>query len=740
VLLVAAICPKNKNQEEIAMKIRTLFGKASGFVVTISMLSIFTSSLSVHAASGDASQVQPLCGTETRVTNAAADQFDPAIAGNLVVYTDFSGVDADVWYTDLATGLPHPVTTAPGDQQLTGVSDNKILFTDWNTMDVLVFDVATGVATNITNAAGSNSLDPAISGSLAAWTDDRDGNAEIYARDLQTGVERRITNDPLVDESPAVSGSLIVWERCDGYACDIFVYDWATGATRQLTATPYASERFPDVFGRTVVFQREQGTPIDKDLVAVNLDAPSEKVLALAGDQENAHISGDFVSFNDSASGVPHIGLWQLSTGRRFEVTAGTGGQYLNDIDGNRIVYTDNRADTLDIYMYTFNLPPVAEAGEDQTSVHDRLVTLDGSASSDPDQNYPLTYSWVLAATPPGSTATLQNGQTIAPTFTPDLAGDYRLSLVVTDSLGCASPPDTVLVSTTNSAPVADAGPDKTVSTLGATVQLSGGSSYDPEGDAINYAWTLTRKPVDSSTSLADPLTATPSFIADVHGDYVASLVVTDTFGAVSQTDTVTISFDNVKPVANAGGNQSVTVGSTVTLDGSASFDGNLDRLFYSWSIVSKPAGSTAQLSTPDTKITGIRADLAGDYVISLIVNDGFVSSEPNNATIHATLATQSAVDTLIEASTTINALPASAFKNGNMASTLTNKINAVLQLIEQGKYADARDKLQNDILAKTDGCATTGSSDKNDWIMDCVSQGKICVLILEAIQRLAWM
>lgn len=36
-----------------------------------------------------------------------------AISGDLVVYTDFSGVDADVWYTDLSTGLPHPVSTAP---------------------------------------------------------------------------------------------------------------------------------------------------------------------------------------------------------------------------------------------------------------------------------------------------------------------------------------------------------------------------------------------------------------------------------------------------------------------------------------------------------------------------------------------------------------------------------------------------------------------------------------------------
>ena len=291
---------------------------------------------------------------ETRLTNASADQFDSSISGNLVVYTDFSGADADVWYTDLSTGLSYPVSTASGDQQLTGVSDGKIVYTDWNMMDVLVYDVASHFTSNLTHAAGSDSLDPAISDDLVAWTDNRNGNAEIYARDLGTSEERRITSDMLTDQSAAVGDGIIVWERCDSYVCDIFVYEWATGATTQLTATAYASERGPDVSGRTVVFQREQGTPIEKNLVAYDLDTHSEKVLSLAGYQENPHISGDFVVFTDLASGLPHIGLWQLSTGGHFEVTGGTSYQVLPDIEGNRIIYSDNRLGELDIYMCTF--------------------------------------------------------------------------------------------------------------------------------------------------------------------------------------------------------------------------------------------------------------------------------------------------------------------------------------------------------------------------------------------------
>jgi hypothetical protein len=71
------------------------------------------------------------------------------------------------------------------------------------------------------------------------------------------------------------------------------------------------------------------------------------------------------------------------------------------------------------------------------------------------------------------------------------------------------------------------------------------------------------------------------------------------------------------------------------------------------------------------------------------------------------------------------------------MANTLTNKINAAIQMIDQGLYQDALDKLTNDILGKTDGCAITGAPDKNDWITNCTSQGQVYPLIIEAINLL---
>ncbi len=295
-----------------------------------------------------------LTGVETRITTNLADQFDPAISGNLIVYTDTRGADRDIWYYDLATGLEAPVTTAPGNQDLTDVSQGLIVYTDESVADVVVFDTIAHSTTNLTNAANSLSIDPSIGQKLVAWTDNRDGNIEIYAKDLITGEERRISNSPDRDERSAVSNGTIAWQRCGASGtCDIFAYDWASKATRQITNTPADDERMPDISGTRIVYQGLRGT--ERDIFAFDLATGVETRLALPGDQVNANVSGDFVAFEDLSSGTYKIKLWHIPSGAVFDIaTAASGAQFLNDIDGNRVVFTDDRNGQLDIYLYEF--------------------------------------------------------------------------------------------------------------------------------------------------------------------------------------------------------------------------------------------------------------------------------------------------------------------------------------------------------------------------------------------------
>jgi hypothetical protein len=92
------------------------------------------------------------------------------------------------------------------------------------------------------------------------------------------------------------------------------------------------------------------------------------------------------------------------------------------------------------------NQPPIANAGPDQLVHSGNVVILDGSGSSDPDGDLPLTYEWQINSVPVGSAAALSDPNAEKPSFTADKPGDYSISLVVTDARGAASAADEVLV------------------------------------------------------------------------------------------------------------------------------------------------------------------------------------------------------------------------------------------------------------------------------------------------------
>jgi hypothetical protein len=171
----------------------------------------------------------------------------------------------------------------------------------------------------------------------------------------------------------------------------------------------------------------------------------------------------------------------------------------------------------------TTNAPPVADAGPDQTPFVGTPATLDGGASSDPDGGA-LTFQWTIVSKPAASTATLGGATAVAATLVPDVRGTYVIELAVSD--GFATAVDTVQVTTLNRPPVVDAGPSQTVDS-GTLVTLGGGGT-DADGDPVTFLWTFASAPPGSAATLANPTSASPSFVADRAGQYVAQLVGND--------------------------------------------------------------------------------------------------------------------------------------------------------------------------------------------------------------------
>ena len=113
--------------------------------------------------------------------------------------------------------------------------------------------------------------------------------------------------------------------------------------------------------------------------------------------------------------------------------------------------------DTVLIMVAGTNPTPAANAGSNQNVFVNRPAVLNGSGSSDAN-NDPLTFQWNITGKPAVSTTQLFDSATVAPSFTPDIEGDYTVSLIVNDGT-TNSPSATVTVrASIKPPPTADVG------------------------------------------------------------------------------------------------------------------------------------------------------------------------------------------------------------------------------------------------------------------------------------------
>ena len=188
------------------------------------------------------------------------------------------------------------------------------------------------------------------------------------------------------------------------------------------------------------------------------------------------------------------------------------------------------------------------------------------------------------------------------------------------------------VVPVNNYPPVADAGPDQTVY-VGDTVTLDGSATTDLNGDILSYSWSFTSIPPYSNPVLVNPTTINPYFTVFQPGEYIVELIASDGIED-SMPDTVVVTTQNSQPIADAGSDQTVPLGSQVTLDGGNSHDVDNDELTYLWDFSVKPIGSQATLDNPYDPSPSFVADLAGTYIAQLIVNDGEYDSDPSTVVI----------------------------------------------------------------------------------------------------------
>ncbi|MCB9282569.1 MAG: gliding motility-associated C-terminal domain-containing protein [Lewinellaceae bacterium] len=290
------------------------------------------------------------------------------------------------------------------------------------------------------------------------------------------------------------------------------------------------------------------------------------------------------VTFDGSGSsmGPEYVYQWQDENGQvlgdsTLLTVSGVGAYYLLVINN-----TNNCVDTAEVLAGIDTLAPVFDAGPDAALTCSDPDVLIGDTLTPPVFNW--LYQWVD-----------EDGVTIGsnPTQSVNQPGTY--TLIVTDQTNGCAQVDSVLVTTDDALPVADAGPPTTLNCLVNTADLGGTNTTT--GPSVTYTWT---DPGGSEIS-SDPNTSTT-----VPGTFTLTVLNTD--NGCQSSDQVTIALDTLAPVADAGPAQLLNCFQpSSTLDGSGSDQG--PNFTYEWTQGGQVLGTNVNLPVTDT----------GTYVLTVL-------------------------------------------------------------------------------------------------------------------------
>ncbi len=286
------------------------------------------------------------------------------------------------------------------------------------------------------------------------------------------------------------------------------------------------------------------------------------------------------------------------------------------------------------------NAVPTASAGPDKSiTLPTNEIYLQGSGS-DSDGSI-ASYTWSKVS---GGSASLSGTNTSKLRAYNLVAGNYVFRLTVKDDKGATKSDDMMLTvrqgTTTNVAPVANAGSDRVTSST--SISLSG-SGTDKDGQIVAYTWSQYG---GNSTVMTNANTKTVTISGLKDGRYYFRLTVKDDKGATDYDNMmVTVSgaassspAPNSAPVANAGSDR-ITSSSSITLNGSASDkDGNIAS--YRWTQYGGASTTMTNANTLNVTISGLKE---GRYYFRLTVTDSKGASHYDNMMVTVTKSSSSA-------------------------------------------------------------------------------------------------
>uniref|UniRef100_E1BDP2 KIAA0319 n=1 Tax=Bos taurus TaxID=9913 RepID=E1BDP2_BOVIN len=267
------------------------------------------------------------------------------------------------------------------------------------------------------------------------------------------------------------------------------------------------------------------------------------------------------------------------------------------------------------------NLPPTAIASPERQELSLPLVSalIDGSQSTDDTKI--VSYHWEEVNGPFREEKTSADSAVLH--LSNLVPGNYTFRLTVTDSDGATNSTTAALIvnSAVDYPPVANAGPNQTITLPQNSITLNGNQSSD-DHQIVLYEWSLVPGSENQEVAMQGVKTPYLHLSAMKEGDYTFQLMVTDSSKQQSMAVvTVTVQPENNRPpVAVAGPDKELILPvESTTLDGSRSSDDH-GIVFYRWERVRGP--SAVEMENFDKAIATVSGLQVGTYHFRLTVKD----------------------------------------------------------------------------------------------------------------------
>ncbi len=430
--------------------------------------------------------------------------------------------------------------------------------------------------------------------------------------EVQIAFELDCSNNPapVAEAGPnqgAIPNALMFFDgflSTDNIGISSYRWNFGDGAIAN-SVTANHSYSSPGVYTVSLIVFDGCNRASEPDTLTVTIATPSSCPASVApiangGADQVGHV-GFPLTFHGSGIAGPHAAIssyrWDFGDGTATEWNSfwgvsshsyGSSGSYLVRLWVKDNCETISQFDSVQVTVLggnnhcNGNVPPIANAGQNQSGQIGQSLAFSAIASSDPGGSI-LSYVWNFGD------GQIASGVNVSHSYS--AAGSYTVVLTVTDNCNASTTHSVaVTIHSTNQAPSVNAGADQTI-TFPVSAILQGNANDDglpnPPG-VLSYQWSKVSGV--GTVVFANPSSAQTTASFSAAGIYQLRLTVND--GQLSASDDVNITVNpsspcgnNQTPTANAGPDRSGSIAQSLSFSGSSSTDpnGNATITSYWW-------------------------------------------------------------------------------------------------------------------------------------------------------------